>query len=88
MNVLETAEPHMIKVFESIGIVDEARRTSELEKFVHAHTWLSADQLWRFVMNIMTQKDFEESLKSAVRGGLLKVEVRHGVRGVTTNRAP
>lgn len=84
--LLEGAEPHMIKVFESIGVVDEARRTSEIEKFVHAHTWLSADQLWRFVMNIMTQKDFEESLKSAVRGGILKVEVRNGVRGVTTTR--
>ena len=80
--LLETSEPHMLKVFESIGIVEEARRVTEIEKFVAAHGWLSADQLWRFVMNIMNQKDFEESLKSAVRGGVLTVEMRNNIRGV------
>lgn len=84
--LLESVEPHMIKVFESIGVVDEARRIGEIEKFVSAHGWLSSDQIWRFVMNIMSQKDFEESLKSAVRGGLLKVELRNGQRGVRLPR--
>jgi hypothetical protein len=80
--LLESAEPHMLKVFESIGVVDESRRANELEKFVRAHGWLSADQLYTFVRNIMTQKDYEEALKSAVRAGTFKVEVRNGVRGV------
>jgi len=80
--LLESAEPHMLRVFESIGVVDEARRMGEIEKFVSAHGWLSADQLWKFVRNIMTQKDFEESLKGAVRAGVLKVETRNFIRGV------
>jgi len=80
--LLESVEPHMLRVFESIGVVDEAQRAGELEKFVAAHGWLTADDLWRFVRNIMTQKDFEETLKSAVRAGSLKVEMRNSLRGV------
>lgn len=80
--LLESTEPHMLKVFESIGVVDEAKHMNEILSFVRAHGFLTADQLWRHVMNIMNQKDFEEALKSAVRGGLLKVEIRGGMRGV------
>ncbi len=81
--ILGTIEPHMQRVFESIGVVDEARHSTEIISFVRAHGWLTADDLWRCVMNFMREKDFEESLKSAVRGGLLKIEVRDGRRGVS-----
>lgn len=80
--LLESAEPHMLHVFESIGIVDEAKRATELEKFVAAHGWMTADELWKCVRNIMTQKDFEETLKSAVRAGTLKFERRNNLNGV------
>lgn len=80
--LLETTEPHMLKVFESIGVVDEARHMSEILSFVRAHGFLTSDQIWQKVMNIMSQKDFEEALKSAVRGGLVKVEMRNGRPGV------
>ncbi len=81
--ILSIAEAHMMKVFESIGIVMEAKHMKELVAYVKAHGWLTADQLWRCVMNLMPQKEFEEAVKAAVRGGLLKIETRGEQRGVT-----
>jgi len=74
--ILEASEQHMIKVFESIGMVSEARHVSELVAFVRAHSFLTSDHLFRLVQNIMTQKDFNESIQAAVRGGMLSVETR------------
>jgi hypothetical protein len=90
--LLESSEKHMIRVFESIGMVPEARHVTELASYVKAHAFLTSDQLYRLVQNIMSLKDFEEAIKSAVKGGLLSVEVRtiNGVsqRGVVpTKRA-
>jgi hypothetical protein len=87
--ILESSEKHMIKVFESIGMVDEARHVAELASYVKAHTFLTSDHLYKLVQNVMSLKDFEESLKAAIRGGLLSVEVRTvnntAVRGVVSN---
>lgn len=80
--LLESTEPHMLKVFESIGVVDEARHMMEIAGFVRAHTFLTPDQLWTFVMNIMSQKEFNEAIQSAVRGGLLKVVERKCSDGI------
>lgn len=84
--ILNLSEKHMIKVFESIGMVDEARQVAELTAFVRAHSWLTADDLYKFVRNIMSVKEFEDSLRAAVRGGLLKVEKRNGVNGVISTK--
>lgn len=82
-NDLVTAvEPDMIKVFESIGIVDEARYLAELVAFVRAHGFLTSDELWRLCMNTMPQKQFDEGVKAAVRGRLLAVVTREGRVGV------
>jgi|SRR3990167_1157623 len=80
--ILTVSEPHMLKVFESIGIVDEARHTYEVVGFVKAHGFLTSDKLWTLVMNLMSQKDFNDAIVGAVRGGLLKIEHRNGERGV------
>lgn len=74
--LLESSEKHMIKVFESIGMVPEARHVGELEAYVKAHTFLTSDALYKLVQNIMSLKDFEEAIKAAVKGGLLDVEQR------------
>ena len=65
--ILEASEEHMIKVFESIGMVSEARHVAELVAYVRAHSFLTSDHLFKLVQNVMTQKDFDESLKAAVR---------------------
>lgn len=81
--LLSIAETHMLKVFESIGVVMEAKHTRELMAYVKAHEWLTADELWKCVMNLMSQKDFEEALKAAIRGDLLKISRRNGRAGVS-----
>jgi hypothetical protein len=84
--ILNSSEKHMLRVFESIGMVDEARHVAELAAYVRAHEFLTSDQLYGLVRNIMSVKDFEESIKAAVRGGLLNVETRNGVKGVVPNK--
>ena len=81
-DLLDAVEPHMLKVFESIGAVDEAKHTAEIVAFVRTHGWQTSDDLWRLVMNTMNQRDFGEALKAAVRGGMLTVENRNGKPGV------
>lgn len=71
--VLSLVEPHMLKAFESVGVVDEAKHVAEIVAFVRAHKILTSNQLWSLVMQIMPQKDFKEAVIAAVNGGLLKV---------------
>jgi len=88
--ILSSAERHMIKVFESIGSVAEARQAAELLSYVKAHSFLTPDQLYKLVQNIMSVKDFDETLKAAVRGGQLSVEIRidngRSVKGVVPGK--
>lgn len=81
-DLLTSIEPHMLQVFESIGIVDEAKHVAEIVAFVRAHEFLTADEAWRLVQNLMNQKEFEEALKAAVRGDLLKTMFKDGKKGV------
>ncbi|HEY0725846.1 MAG TPA: DUF3987 domain-containing protein, partial [Pyrinomonadaceae bacterium] len=48
--LLNVVEPHMRRVFESVGLVDEARHSHELMAFVRANGWMTTDSLWRLVM--------------------------------------
>lgn len=80
--LLNSVEPHMQKVFESIGMVDEARKVREILAFVRAQGWITSDELWRLVQNVMNQREFTEALSAAIRGGLLSVERRNGRPGV------
>lgn len=80
--IISSIEPDMIRVFESIGVVDEARHVGELVAFVRTGGFHTADELWSRCRNIMALKDFEEALRSAVRGGLLRIGVSNGKNGV------
>jgi hypothetical protein len=73
----------MIKVFESVGVVDEAKHVAELTAFVRAHSWITAKNLYRLCYNIMTEKDFKLALKHAIDGDLLTVIQRNNENGVS-----
>lgn len=81
--LLTDAEHSMLKVFESVGIVDEAKHVAELVQFVRAHKWLSSRDLYRLCHNTMQEKDFQQALRLAVEGDLLEVTARNGLRGVS-----
>jgi hypothetical protein len=70
--ILAGAERSMIRVFENMGLVDEAKHIAELVNFVKAHQWITAKDLYRLCYNIIAQKDFT-ALKIAIDGNLLEV---------------
>jgi len=70
-DILTVTEPKMIHAFESIGLVDEARKTQEIVAFVKAHGSLTSQELWRMCQNTMELKDFQSAVVSAVQSGML-----------------
>lgn len=84
--ILTEAEGSMIRVFESMGVVDEAKRVAELLAFVRVYKWITPQELYRLCHNTMSQQDFTSSLRSAVESELFKIEVKDGKRGVSLSR--
>lgn len=80
--ILTAAEASMIRVFESMGVVDEAKHVAELVAFVRAHTWITRKGLWRCCYNIMSERDFNQALRIAVTGELLDIERRNNEDGL------
>lgn len=69
--LLLSVEPHMMKVFESVGLVDEAKHVAELVHYVKHYGWMTATQLWNVCRNVMQERDFRQALKVAIEGKLL-----------------
>lgn len=80
--LLLSVEPDMIKVFDSIGVVDESRHVAEMVAFVRFHTFLTPDQLWSLCMKMMAFKDFREGLTAALRGGVFRVAKKGELEGL------
>jgi hypothetical protein len=88
-NALTTKiEADMIRVFESVGVVDEARYRHEILQFVAAHKWLDTQTLWKLCMNIIPQREFNIAVRDAVQNGILRVTERDGIKGVELATAP
>lgn len=81
--ILSGAESSMIKVFESIGVVDEAKHIAELVSFVKAHQWITAEDLYRLCYNVMSERDFKQAVKIAVSGEILQVVTKGNSRGLS-----
>lgn len=86
LQLIETIEPSMTKVFEAIGMVDEARRTSELVQFVQNRGDITSRELWSLVQNIMSMSDFEKAIVAAVQSGQLEPTMKDGQRAVRCPR--
>ena len=82
LNLLESVEPHMDKVYESIGYVQEARHTADLIGYVKAYNGLSPGELFGLLRNRMSKKDFETAFKLAIEHGDLKPSMKDGKRVV------
>lgn len=71
-SILVSSETSMIKVFEAIGVVDEAKHVGELVAFVRAYQWITArDLYYNCCYNIMKEYDYKQAVRLAVDGGLL-----------------
>lgn len=81
--LLTTIEPHMIKVFESVGVVDESKHVANILAHVRAYQWIEVTPLFNLLRNNTTEKDFKNALRIAVEQGLIAVEQRGMKRGLT-----
>ena len=80
--ILAGTEKSMLKVFESVGLVDEARHVASLQAFVRGYGFLPVQELRNMTANTMNEKDFKQALRVAVDGGLLAVVEKNGKRGL------
>lgn len=76
--VLNITEKHMIKVFHTIGMVEEAQHVQEVVEFVRGYGQIEREDLWQQSRNIMQQRDFIQAVKIAVEGGLLSCNIEGG----------
>lgn len=81
--ILGTTEQSMIRVFESVGLVDEAKHVAEIVQFVRAYGFITVKDLYRLCHNIMAQRDFNAALRLALEGDLLEVTKKSGATGVS-----
>lgn len=75
--IITDIETDMIRVFESIGVVEERGHIHEIISIARFNGAITAQNLWTKCMNMMSMKDFEAAVKAAIHGGLMKV-VTHG----------
>lgn len=80
--ILQSTEASMVKVFENVGVVDEAKYVAEVVAFVRAYGWITArDLYYNNCHNIMAERDFKTAVRHAVDGGLIEVRTQNGVGG-------
>ena len=71
--ILQTTEVSMVKVFESVGVVDEAKHLAEIVAFVRAYVWITPrDLYYNNCHNIMMEKDFKAGVRHAIERGAFR----------------
>lgn len=80
--IISENEKDMIKVFESIGVVNQSKHMQEIVSIVRFSGFMTSKDLWSRSMNYMTLKEFEEAVRAAVHARQLEVTSISGVSGV------
>jgi len=81
--ILKTTEGSMIRVFESVGVVDEAKHLAEVVAFVRAFGWITTKDLYyNHCHNIMQEKDFTTALRHALSSDLIYHVTQDGKTGL------
>ena len=81
--VLDNVERGMIRVFRSIGLVEEATHVDQLVRLLQGYKQLTPDQLFAFVSQNISYPDFKNALTSAVKSGQIVYESTL-VNGIST----
>jgi hypothetical protein len=82
LDITSSIEPDMIKVFNSIGVSDEAKVANEVLDLVRNHREILYKDLWKLCFTTHSQKSFAESLKAAKDAGYVRYEEVAGVTKV------
>lgn len=71
--MLGSIEAHMLKVFESIGMVEESRMMRGLIEFVRVYKQIEKQALWRLCMRQMSLREFAEASDAAINAGEIQM---------------
>jgi hypothetical protein len=85
--LLSSVEPDMMRVFESVGVVDESKHVTNILTHVRAYGWIDGNSLFNLLRNNVTERDFKNALRIAVEQQLIEVTIRNGVRGLSLRGA-
>lgn len=69
--ILTDSEQSMIKVFESVGLVDEARHVTAIKSLVKGYGFLPITELRHLTRNTISDKDFRLAIRIAVEQEIL-----------------
>jgi hypothetical protein len=69
--ILTSSEQSMIKVFENVGLVDEARHVKEIVALVKGYHFIEAAELRNLTANTISDKDFKLAVRVAVEQKIL-----------------
>jgi len=81
--ILQDNERDMIRVFDTIGAVQQSDHISEIVGIVKFYGFMTTRGLWARSMLHMSLKEFEEAVKAAIHGRLLEVSTQGGQSGVS-----
>jgi len=76
--IISATEPDMLRVFDSIGVVPEARHVNEIVSFIRHGGGHTSEELWARSMNVMSLFEFQSAVKAALHGKLLVQTVKNG----------
>lgn len=74
---VSSLESDMLKVFNSIGVAEEAAKTNSLLAVIRAHKEISYKKLWQLVFVTMSPEQFQEGVKAAHGAGYIRIR-NHG----------
>ena len=72
-------EQDMDSVFKSIGLSDTAKNVREMLIYLKAYKELPRRELLKFCLAIMNQREFKESMDTAISAGYMQMVVLEGV---------
>lgn len=71
--LITSLEDNMLKVFASIGLSPEAKKTTDLVALIKSSkTGIPYQTLWRMCFSTMTGKEFEDAISDARKAGYIK----------------
>lgn len=74
VSIVTALEEDMIKVFQTIGAVDQSRHIKEIVALVKIAKYITIAELWRQCSTAMSRSDFKDSLDGAHEAGYIKVQ--------------
>lgn len=84
--ILEGTEKSMIHVFESVGVVDEAKHVAEVVAYVRTYKFITIRDLYKLCYNVMSERDFKHAVRIGCDGGLLEISLNGGQQGLAPKK--